>query len=160
MLYLATMRHDNVILRPATLEDLPILLSFEQGIIEAERPFDPTLGLDISYYDIGEMIVADDVEVVVAVVSGNIIGSAYAAIRQAKPYLDHNVYTYLGFMFVTQEFRGHGINGQIIDYLVAWSKSRGISELRLDVYDDNIPALRAYEKAGFKRHLVNMRIRV
>ena len=31
------------IVRKATLDDLPTLLLFEQGVIEAERPFDPTI---------------------------------------------------------------------------------------------------------------------
>lgn len=39
--------------RIATLKDLPTLLAFEQGVIEAERPFDPTIKAgNINYYDI------------------------------------------------------------------------------------------------------------
>jgi ribosomal protein S18 acetylase RimI-like enzyme len=48
----------------------------------------------------------------------------------------------------------------IIKALNEWAKNKGITEIRLDVYDDNISALNAYEKAGFKRHLVNMRMRI
>lgn len=48
----------------------------------------------------------------------------------------------------------------ILDGLKEWSKSKGITELRLDVYDANDSAIRAYEKAGFQRHLLNMRIRI
>ena len=45
------------------------------------------------------MISATDVEVVVAVLDEQIIGSGYARIENAKPYLNHNLYAYLGFMF-------------------------------------------------------------
>jgi hypothetical protein len=39
-----------MIIRKATIDDLPVLLQFEQGIISAERPFDSTLLPDpISY---------------------------------------------------------------------------------------------------------------
>jgi hypothetical protein len=39
--------------------DLNILLEFEQGIITAERPYDPTLQEGkINYYDIEKMITA------------------------------------------------------------------------------------------------------
>ena len=31
------------ITRSATLDDLELLLKFEQGVIEVERPFDPTI---------------------------------------------------------------------------------------------------------------------
>ena len=47
----------DIIIRDARLEDLPVLLEFEQGIVTAERPFDPTLAADpISYYDIKRLI--------------------------------------------------------------------------------------------------------
>jgi hypothetical protein len=40
-------------IRKAKLEDLNTLLEFEQGIITAERPYDPTLKQGtISYYNI------------------------------------------------------------------------------------------------------------
>jgi ribosomal protein S18 acetylase RimI-like enzyme len=42
--------------------------------------------------------------------------------------------------------------------LKEWCRSQNITELRLDVYHDNPSAIRAYEKAGFKKHLVNMRL--
>jgi hypothetical protein len=62
-------------IRKANLSDLKILLEFEQGIIAAERPFDPTLKEgNISYYNIEKMITAEDVEVVVAVLDGAVIG--------------------------------------------------------------------------------------
>ena len=49
--------------RAAIQEDLPILLEFEQGLINFERPFDPTLKDEkISYYDIKAMILSDDVQ--------------------------------------------------------------------------------------------------
>ena len=145
--------------RKATLNDLTILLEFEQGIIAAERPFDPTLKEGkISYYNIEKMILSTDVEVVVAVLDGQIIGSGYARIENAKPYLNHNLYAYLGFMYTHPDYRGKGVNNQIVEALSNWVRSQGILEMRLDVYNDNLSAIRAYEKVGFKKHLINMRI--
>jgi GNAT superfamily N-acetyltransferase len=148
-----------IYIRKATLDDLAILLEFEQGIITAERPFDPTLkeGI-ICYYNIEKMILANDVEVVVAVLDGKLIGSGYARIEDAKPYLNHHLYAYLGFMFTHPEHRGKGVNTQIIEVLTNWVRSQGVIEMRLDVYNDNPSAIRAYEKVGFKKHLINMRI--
>lgn len=152
---------NKIQIRTANTTDLPILLQFEQGIIMAERPFDPTLKAGhINYYDINELILSDNSEVIVAVSEGEIVGSAYVKIKAALPYLDHADYAYLGFMFVKPEYRGQGINHLIIKTLNEWAKSKGITEIRLDVYDDNVSALKAYEKAGFKRHLVNMRMRI
>jgi GNAT superfamily N-acetyltransferase len=146
-------------IRKATLNDLETLLEFEQGVIAAERPFDPTLKEEkINYYNLEKMISATDVEVVVAVLNEQIIGSGYARIEDAKPYLNHKLYAYLGFMFTHPDHRGKGVNNQIIEALTNWVRSQNIFEMRLDVYNDNPSAIRAYEKVGFKKHLINMRI--
>ncbi|MCK0147389.1 GNAT family N-acetyltransferase [Arenibacter sp. F26102] len=148
-------------IRMATLADIKTLLSFEQEIIRAERPFDETLDVDpISYYDLKQLVLSDEATVMVAEVGHNIIGSGYGLIRDAKPYLDHKKYTYLGFMYTDPDHRGKGVNKAIVDALVQWSKSKGIYEVRLTVYNDNLPAIRAYEKVGFKKHIVEMRVNV
>ena len=136
--------------RSARLEDLPILLDFEQGVINFERPFDPTLKEEkISYYDIKAMILSDEVEVIVAVENDEVIGSGYARIEEVKPYLKHSKHAYLGFMFVKPSHRGRGVNKLVIEALYSWIKSKGITEVRLDVYADNPGAIKAYEKVGF-----------
>lgn len=150
----------NFILRPAVQEDLEVLLAFEQGIIEAERPMDPTLAPDpISYYDLSEMIGSDDAEVTVVEYDAQVIASGYAKIKKALNYLDHEYYSYFGFMYTRPEFRGQGVNKMIVEELKKWSISRGLKEIRLTVYDDNPGAIRAYEKAGFKKHLIEMRLK-
>jgi len=145
----------------ATLDDLKMLLSFEQEIIRAERPFDETLDKDpISYYDLEQLVMLEEAAVMVAELDSRIVGSGYALIRDAKPYLDHKKYSYLGFMYTDKEQRGQGVNKAIVDALVQWSKAKGMHEIRLTVYNDNAPAIRAYEKVGFKKHILEMRVRV
>ncbi|MEM7487156.1 MAG: GNAT family N-acetyltransferase [Bacteroidota bacterium] len=153
------MNSPEPILRDATLADLPILLDFEQELIKAERPFDSTLGEDpISYYDIKQMILDDDASVVVAELDGKIIASGYAIPKKARHYLAHEQYAYLGFMYTQPDYRGMGVNARIVDELKHWSLARGLNEIRLTVYSDNVPAIRAYEKVGFKRHIIEMRL--
>lgn len=149
----------EILIRKAAIKDLPTLLEFEQGIIKAERPYDPTLDVDpISYYDLNEMITAEDAEVLIAEYKGRVIASGYAKIKQALNYLNHESYSYMGFMFTEQEFRGQGVNKKIVDGLIEWSHSKGLKEIRLTVYDENPGAIRAYEKVGFKKHLIEMRL--
>ncbi|MFT7619688.1 MAG: GNAT superfamily N-acetyltransferase [Planctomycetota bacterium] len=145
--------------RSATLDDLPILLEFEQGIVAAERPFDPTLKPDpISYYDLEVLIRSEDAQVVVAVVNDELVGSGYLKIMQSKPYLTHEFHGYIGFMFVRPEHRGKGIGQGLIEKLIGWARVRGLKEVRLDVYDENEVAVRSYKKAGFSKNLVEMRL--
>ena len=150
---------EEYVTRSASLNDLDTLLEFEQGIITAERPYDPTLKKgEISYYDLVGLIVSNKSEVVVVEHLGKIIASGYATIKKARNYLDHEEYSYLGFMYTHPDFRGRGLNKSVVDALQKWSKTKGLTEIRLTVYDDNVAAIKAYEKVGFKKHMIEMRL--
>ncbi|MEP6596292.1 MAG: GNAT family N-acetyltransferase [Ginsengibacter sp.] len=156
---MASKKEDQIIIRKASLQDVNMLLRFEQGVINAERPFDSTLKNEhIHYYDIEGMITASHIEIVVAELDSEIIGSGYARIENSKPYLKHQSHAYLGFMYVYPNHRGKGVNKKIIEALKDWTISQNITEMRLDVYDANLTAIKAYEKAGFTKHMVTMRM--
>ncbi len=152
---------ESLLLRDAVIEDLPALKEFEQEIISAERSFDPTIRPDpINYYNLADYVERDDVKVVVADVNYKLVASGYALKRKARHYLDHEDYAYLGFMYTTPDYRGKGIIQKVIDILKEWAKEQGLNEIRLTVYQDNLPAIRAYEKSGFKSHINEMRMRL
>lgn len=149
----------NVEIRKAIETELEILLEFEKGIIETERPFDKSLGEgDIHYYDLIELIRNEKAEVLVAVVNNEIVGSGYAKILPSKPYQKNKEHAYLGFMYVKPQFRAQGINQKILQRLIEWAKSNGLVEVRLEVYDENTIAKNSYFKAGFKPNLLEMMI--
>ena len=149
---------NEIRIRKATLKDLDQLLAFEQDLIKTERPFDPTVKPDpVNYYDLKTMLTAPDIEVTVAEISQKIIASGYARIDKSKPFLKHSNHAYLGFMYVLPEYRGREINKQIIEVLKKWAASQNINEFRLEVYYDNIPAIKAYEKIGFSKYSLEMR---
>ena len=147
------------ILRKATLEDVPILMDFMKGIVDAERPMDVTIKEgEVIYYDLSEIINNVDSELFVVELNNELVASGYAKIKEDRHYLKHPKQGYLGFMFVPEKYRGQGYNKLIVDALLNWCKSRDVYEIRLDVYDENPSAIRAYEKAGFKKHMINMRL--
>ncbi|MBT8311993.1 MAG: GNAT family N-acetyltransferase, partial [Flavobacteriaceae bacterium] len=128
--------------------------------IEAERPFDPTIRQPpVKYYDLKALLLDEHVGVFVAEYNGMLVSSGYGMARKARSYLDHEEYAYLGFMYTLPEYRGKGINQRILRALQDWAKSMGLIELRLTVYEDNLPAVKAYEKAGFRKHIIEMRLR-
>ena len=150
---------NEIIIRKARLDDLGILLEFEQGVVEAERPMDVTLkGEGVKYYDIKKLITSSDSECLVAESSKQVIGSGYVLIKKALPYLVHDRFGYLGFMYVDPAFRRRGVNQMILKSLMNWCKGQGLTELRLGVYETNEGAIKAYEKVGFAKHLVEMRL--
>lgn len=152
---------EEITIRPASPDDLNVLLTFEHGVITTERPFDPTLKDGaIHYYDIAQMIKAQHIEVVVAEINSEIIGSGYARIEESKDYLKHQKHAYLGFMYVKPGYRGKGVNQKVIQALQEWSLTQGITEFRLEVYHANESAIKAYEKVGFSRHMIEMRMQL
>lgn len=148
-------------IRKAVETDIEILLSFEQGIVDVERPFDTTLKEgEIHYYDLIELIRSKKAEVLLAVTNNEIVGSGYAKILPAKPYQKYAEYAYLGFMYVKPSFRGQGINQKILHGLMDWARSQNLTEVRLEVYDENIIAQKAYLKTGFKPNFMEMRLEI
>jgi len=152
--------NQEISIREAVKEDLPILLKYEQEVVKAERPLDPTIkNSKVTYYDLEALISNPRALVLVACDGDRIVGTGYALEKPARHYLDHEAYAYLGFMYTDPAYRGRGINGDIINGLKKWANEHGLIEFRLTVYSENEPALRAYEKVGFKKHMVEMRLR-
>jgi GNAT superfamily N-acetyltransferase len=149
----------NLIIRQATPGDLAALLRFQQCVVEAERAFDPTIkDGSVLYYDVAALISSPDVHFLVAECGSDPVGCGYARIETAKHYLRHRVQAYLGLMYVDPTHRGQSVNAKIIDALKAWCRGRQITELRLEVYCGNQAAIRAYQKAGFAEHMLEMRL--
>jgi ribosomal protein S18 acetylase RimI-like enzyme len=148
-------------IRKATMNDLDVLLQFEQGIINAERPFDPTLVKEFFHaHDLSKMLSDRGIEMLVVEDRGKTIASGYVRIDDAKPNLQHKKFAYIGFMYTMPEYRGKGINAMIIDALKNFAKSKGLTEMRLEVYFKNETAIKAYEKFGFEKHIVEMRMNI
>lgn len=145
--------------RTATLADLPTLLTLEQGVVDAERPFNANIkAKDAFYYDIEALITSDQAQLLVVEEAGEIIACGYSKICTSKDQLDHDQHAYLGFMYVSPAHRGKGLNAQVMQRLIDWSQSRGIKDFYLDVYSQNTSAIRAYEKLGFSPCLLEMKL--
>lgn len=163
---------DSIHFRPASLSDLPTLLTFEQGVINAERPLTTVLKEgEIHYYDIAELIDAENCHVLVAEYCNSAEGSAndvarslvacgYIKVMESKPYHKSEKYGYIGFIYVDPDHRGKALSQQIIKQLCDWAKAQDITDIRLDVFADNAPAVNAYKKLGFKANLVEMTLNI
>lgn len=145
-------------IRKATPEDLPVLLDFEQQLIAVERPMDISLEQHkkISYYDIRSFIESDSSELYVAIIKDEIIASGYGQIKRNHAKFKHREYGYIGFIYVKDEYRGQGISKLIFNAIFNWFRTKNIVEVKLTVYEENPSALKAYEKLGFKKNLIEM----
>ncbi|MEM7358985.1 MAG: GNAT family N-acetyltransferase [Pseudomonadota bacterium] len=147
----------NINIRSASLEDVKLLREFEQGVITAERPFAANLKAgEIFYYDLEALIASNDSNLLIAEMDGLPVACGYATIRNSKPHITPDLYSYIGFIYVVPEQRGKKLAGHILQALVAWSKSRDVHAFELEVFTENESAIRAYEKFGFKANLTQM----
>ena len=97
------------LVRKATLNDLPVLDAFMDGLVDAERPMDPTIkDGKVVYYDLSEIIQNDNSELYLVELNNDIVASGYVKIKDDRQYLKHHKQGYLGFMFVPEEYRGNG----------------------------------------------------
>lgn len=86
---------------------------------------------------------------------GELIGSLAVIIRAAgaPDYFERipevDLPTVVG-VYVAPAGRGLGVIDALLAEAAAWSLARGDRELTLDVHETNLPAIRAYERAGFE----------
>ena len=148
----------NIKIRKATQEDLPVLLDFEQQLITVERPMDISLEQHkkINYYDIRTFIDSKIAQLFVAIIKDEIIASGYGLIKQNPSKFAFREHGYVGFIYVKEEYRGRGINKLIFEAIFNWFRTKNIIEVKLTVYEENPSAIRAYEKLGFKKNLIEM----
>ncbi|WP_153916226.1 GNAT family N-acetyltransferase [Shewanella sp. TC10] len=149
----------NLKFRKAVIQDLDVLKKLEQQVVEAERPFNSSIKPENAYYyDLERLLTDEQSYLLVGEIEDQIIATGYVQIRVSKRSLTHDTHGYLGFMYVAPEHRGKGVNKLLIDKLIEWSKQRLVNDFYLDVYDDNKAAMRAYEKLGFSKTLVEMKL--
>jgi ribosomal protein S18 acetylase RimI-like enzyme len=149
----------TITIRFPNLKDLETLLTFEQGVVAAEKPLDTFLGTGkLTYYDIPELITDENTHFIVAVSNEELVGSGYIKIENSNSYHKNSKHGYIGFIFVKPSFRGKKISSLILESLKNWAKEKDLKELRLDVYSNNYNAIKSYDSFGFTKSLVNMRI--
>lgn len=65
-------------------------------------------------------------------------------------------YAVMGMLIGEREWRGKGVAEEVIRHSVAWlHQTWGIKEIVLGVAPDNVAAMNAYEKAGFRKEQTN-----
>ena len=53
-------------------------------------------------------------------------------------------------MWVAPQARRRGVGGVLVDAVIEWARSNGVTRLLLDVADNNAPAIELYARKGFE----------
>ena len=86
-----------------------------------------------------------------------LFGCGFGTIADSEGWDAYDKKGYLGMMYVDPSLRGHGFGKQIIKYLIEWFEKKGILDIQLNVYPQNINAIKLYQSFGFTEHLLYMR---
>jgi GNAT superfamily N-acetyltransferase len=86
-----------------------------------------------------------DSQAFVAVRDGADVGMARGSMDPDEPHV-----SWLESMWVAPEARRTGVGQVLVGAVVDWARAAGATSLRLDVADDNLPAVRFYERLGFE----------
>jgi GNAT superfamily N-acetyltransferase len=140
-------RPERIAIRPATVDDVPLVLRFIRELAEYERLADQVVATEdgLRHTLFGPQPKA---EVVFAMVGGEEAGFAL---------FFHNYSTFLGRLgiyledlYVRPELRGRGIGGALLRHLAQLALERGCGRLEWSVLDWNEPALAFYRSIGAK----------
>ena len=145
---------------PATLEDIPVLVSMMPGVYgyEGEIP-----------------VVAGWTTAVAELIRTSSLGKLWMIHWQSQP-IGYVAITF-GFtlefygrtatideLFVASQYRSHGIGGQAIEFVEAYVRSIGTRSLMLEVDIANTRGQRFYEARGFQyyphMHIMNKQLQI
>jgi len=137
----------SVTLRPATADDVPLILAFIRGLAEYER--------------LGHVCIADE-ENLRRTLFGNprfaeVILAEDDGVAAGFALFFHNYSTflaapgiYLEDLYVKPEFRGRGIGKALLVRLAQIARERGCGRLEWAVLDWNEPSINFYKALGAK----------
>ncbi|MEE4380734.1 MAG: GNAT family N-acetyltransferase, partial [Pseudomonadales bacterium] len=88
-------------------------------------------------------------------------GRAVGSVSAVREWSDWNAgfYWWIQSMYLVPEQRRKGCMQILLDAVEAEMEARGGLELRLYVHRENVPAVKAYEKAAFERSPYEIMVR-
>ncbi len=121
-----------LVIRKIQSEDTKRLAEIEEASFSrpwSEESFRELLNIDYARYLVAEL-------------DGEVVGSAGMRIIAGEGNIDNVV--------VESSHRNKGIAGRLVEELIRLGEEEGVRDFTLEVRVGNAPAIRVYERAGFK----------
>ncbi|MBN2011993.1 GNAT family N-acetyltransferase [candidate division KSB1 bacterium] len=109
---------------------------------------------------IESIIPNDDAFLGVAIEADRVVGYVLAQKTVYPPVFVNTDFCMINDIVLLPEFRNQGKGKMLFDAVVDWSRKKGLDRIQLQVLPENTPALRFYEKLGFKQHLLTLSINI
>ena len=152
-----------VAIRPATAADVEALGRLGALLVRTHHELDParfmpaTPRTEIGYGDfLASQLAEPDVFVLVAEREGAMVGYAYAAVEGVDYMALRGPAGVLHDIVVDPAHRGIGVGRMLLDFTHAALHKRGASQVVLSTPERNEAAQRLFERAGFRRTMVEM----
>ncbi|MFL5485137.1 MAG: GNAT family N-acetyltransferase [Gemmatimonadaceae bacterium] len=153
----------TVSIRQATQADVPTIGRLGALLVRTHHEFDPERfiaarpGTAQGYGSfLGTQLDEPDIIVLVAELEGQVIGYTYAGIEDYDYMSLRGPAGALYDIVVDPDHRGHGVGRMLLDATLEALKVRGAPRVVLSTAERNEPAQRLFEKAGFRRTMIEM----
>ena len=138
-------RNNNLIIREAEPKDAEENIIMVKQVIK-ETGFFPHTAEEFNITVDNEIVYMKSTALfLLAEIDGKIVGSATLDRSDLKK-LEHNV-TF--GITILKEYCGLGIGSILMEKVIEWTKSEGIEKIELEVFENNISAIKLYKKFGF-----------
>jgi len=142
--------------RNVKIEDLIPLNKVVDQVSRERRYLATTTGFPLDEHKIFlSYILENNIPQIIALKRNDIIGWCDII---PKPHEGLSHVGYLG-MGVLKKFRGDGVGSQLLSLCLDRAKSSGFEKVEIEVFSDNIPAIRMYKKFGFLKEGLRVKSR-
>ncbi|HFU3985413.1 TPA: N-acetyltransferase family protein [Streptococcus suis] len=141
--------------------DIPVLINLLQDILLVHHQARPDIfkssGQKFSEEDLKALLDNPDKPIFVYEVDGQVVGHLFCELRTATGDVLEPVKTlFIDDLCVASSARGQKIGEQFYDFALSYAKEQGCHNLTLNVWADNVGAVRFYERLGMKPQMFRM----
>jgi ribosomal protein S18 acetylase RimI-like enzyme len=152
-----------IVIRPATSADVPAIGRLGALLVRTHHDFDPERFIPASERTadgygsyLGSQLGKRDVVVLVAEERGEVLGYTYAGIEGFDYMALRGPAGVLYDIVVDPAHRSHGVGRLLLDATLAALTAKGAPRVVLSTAERNAPAQRLFERAGFRRTMIEM----
>ena len=154
---------EGTIVRKATSRDMPAVGRLGALLIRTHNQFDPARFIpatadsaDGYAWFLGTQLRRRDAAVFVAEANGHVIGYTYVTVEGEDWMSLRGPAGVLHDIVTDPEHRGRGAGRMLLDAALAFVKAHGVAQVVLYTAEGNETAHRMFERAGFRRTMIEM----
>lgn len=149
-------------IRFAQIQDVPGILELLRQVGKVHHDLRPDLFRENAqkYSASGVLALLEDFStpIFVAVEENKVLGYCFCQVHQVEkdPVLSDCLTLYIDDLCVDENCRGQNIGKQLYETACKYARQRKCYNVTLNVYADNVSALKFYEKCGLKKQKIGM----